>query len=72
MELIIDDNSVLTSTNGCGEMRQEIQMKDLSQNTVCRASDFDTRLSGKKICLENGVELEIPDHKTLKVFANSQ
>jgi len=59
MELLIDDSSVITSADGCGEIRQEIQMKDLSQNTVCEASDFDTRLSGKKICLQNGVELEV-------------
>ena len=71
MKLQTADSSIITSTDGCGEMRQEIQMQDLSQNIVCENSDFDTRLSGKKICHQNGLEMQVLDHKTLKVLANS-
>ena len=71
MELVSGDSSIITSASGCGEIRQEIQMKDLSENTVCEESDFDTKLSGKKICLQNGVELQVVESKTLRVTANS-
>ena len=65
------DTSIITSTSGCGEIRQEIQMKDLRENIICLKSDFDTRLSGKKICLQNGVELQVVESKTLRVTVNS-
>ena len=46
-------------------------MQDLSQNIICEDSDFDTRLSGKKICHQSGLEMQVSDNKILRVLANS-
>jgi len=46
-------------------------MVDVAQSTICSDSDFDTRLSGKKICYTNGLEFEVVGYETLRVKANS-
>ena len=46
-------------------------MKDPSESTVCDESDFDTEVSAKKICFNNGLELEVINYQTLRINTNS-
>ena len=65
MQFKTGDSSIITSTVGCGEIRQEIELKDPSQSTICKESDFDTQTSGKKICFNNGLLFEMINYNQL-------
>jgi len=71
MQLKTGDSSIITSTDGCGSIRQEISMKNTSSSSICSESDFDTRPTAKKICFTNGLVFEVIDYKTLRITANS-
>jgi len=53
-----------------GQMRQEIAMVNPSFTRICAASDHAGRPSAKKICFDNGLELEVIGGHTLRILAD--